>query len=157
MFYGKKRYGIALYHTTQEYFLLLPDTVVIIACTQIYHAISEYSSGQRKTTKFEGDEMECKWPQIAIIAAELLTGVFCIAVYNKLHIAWYEQSDERRTKLLKLLLDGIRDYMGLDQQEKDPERVTTSIPNVYKDRLDDLEELEKAGQEGTEVEEVDTN
>jgi hypothetical protein len=47
--------------------------------------------------------------------------------------------------------------MGLDQQEKDPERVPTSIPNVYKDRLDDLEELEKAVQEGTEVEEVDTN
>jgi hypothetical protein len=90
------------------------------------------------------------------IAARLLTKVFCIAVYNKLHIAWYEQSDERRTKLLKLLLDRIQDYMGLDQQEKDPEPAT-SIPNVYKERLDDLEELEKAGQEGTEVEEVGTN
>jgi hypothetical protein len=62
MFYGKKRYGTALYYATQEYFLPLPDTIIIIACTQIYHAISEYSSGQRKTTKFEGDEMECKWP-----------------------------------------------------------------------------------------------
>lgn len=66
------------------------------------------------------------------------------------------QSDERRTKLLKLLLDRIQDYIGLDQQEKDPE-YTTAIPNLYKERLDDLEELEKAGQEQTEVEEVGTN
>jgi hypothetical protein len=48
---------MALYHATQEYFAPLPDTVIIIACTQIYHAISEYSSGQRKAKNLK----EIRW------------------------------------------------------------------------------------------------
>ncbi|KAN0087284.1 hypothetical protein V8E54_000972 [Elaphomyces granulatus] len=77
--------------------------------------------GQRKAIKFEGDDME--------------------AVYRNLHTAWYKQSPERRTRLLTLLLDRIQDYVGLKPEEYDPKAIA-SIPNLYKNRMDDLDELE---------------
>lgn len=63
--------------------------------------------------------------------------------------AWDEQSPERREKLLKLLLDRVRNYMGLNQQKHDF-KPAISIPNRYKDRIDDLEALEAAEREETE-------
>jgi hypothetical protein len=51
----------------------------------------------------------------------------------------YEQSSERRTRLLTLLFSRIQDYMGLNQQEHNPTRII-SIPNPYKDRTDDLDD-----------------
>ena len=69
-----------------------------------------------------------------------------IAVYKNLHIAWYEQSHERQTRLLAMLLDRIHDYVGLKPQEYDPKAIA-SIPNLYKNRMDDLDELEEAREE----------
>jgi len=129
-FFGKKRHGTGLYDASWEYFRPLPDTIVIISCTQIYHAISEYSSGQRKAARFEGDEMEL--------------------VYKTLHVAWHEQSSERRKRILTMLFNRIQDYMGLNKQEHNPRHII-SIPNPYKDRTDDLDELE-AEQEASEGE-----
>jgi Domain of unknown function (DUF6532) len=60
-FYGKGRYGLALYHATERYFIPLPGTVVVVCCTQVYQAISEYESGQRKITRFEEGNLEGKW------------------------------------------------------------------------------------------------
>ena len=69
-----------------------------------------------------------------------------IAVYKNLHTAWYEQSPERRTRLLTLLLDRIQDYVGLKPEEYDPKAIA-SIPNPYKNRMDDLDELEAEARE----------
>jgi hypothetical protein len=127
----------------------LPDTVVIISCTQIYHAIYEYSGGQRKAMKFEGDEMEGKLYILQLYHSYrvLITILnIMIAVYKNLHIAWYEQSHERRTRLLAMLLDRIHDYVGLKPQEYDPKAIA-SIPNLYKNRMDDLDELEETREE----------
>jgi len=68
-----------------------------------------------------------------------------IAVYRNLHTAWYKQSPECRTRLLTLLLDRIQDYVGLKPEEYDPKAIA-SIPNLYKNRMDDLDELEAVGQ-----------
>jgi hypothetical protein len=42
---------------------------------------------------------------------------------------------ERRTRLLTLLLDRIKDYVGLKPEEYDPKAIV-SIPNPYKNRMD---------------------
>jgi hypothetical protein len=129
----------------------LPDTVVIISCTQIYHAISEYSSGQRKAARFEGDEMEREYIfQQRHHCYRLLICIFIIVVYKTLHVAWHEQSSERRKRILTMLFNRIQDYMGLNKQEHNPRHII-SIPNPYKDRTDDLDELE-AEQEASEGE-----
>jgi hypothetical protein len=62
MFYGTpgSTYGIARFHTTSKYFTSLPAIVVIIACTQIYHAISEWTTGHRKTRKVDDEDIESK-------------------------------------------------------------------------------------------------
>jgi len=90
--------------------------------------------GQRKAIKFEGDDME--------------------TVYQNLHTAWYKQSPKRRTRLLMLLLDRIQDYVGLKPEEYDPKAIA-SIPNLYKNRMDDLDELEAVGQARDEEEEAE--
>ena len=77
-----------------------------------------------------------------------------IAVYQNLYTAWYEQSPERRTRLLTLLLDRIQDYVGLKPEEYDPKAIA-SIPNPYKNRMDDLDELEAVGQARDEEEEAE--
>jgi hypothetical protein len=115
---------------------------------QIYHAIYEYSDGQRKAIKFEGDDMEGKlYISQLYYGYWVLISIFniMIAVYQNLHTAWYEQSPERRTRLLTLLLDRIQDYVGLKPEEYDPKAIA-SIPNLYKNRMDDLDELEAVGQ-----------
>ncbi len=133
----------------------MPDAVVIISCTQIYHAIYEYSGGQRKAIKFEGDDMEGKLYILQLYHGyRVLISIFniIIAVYQNLHTAWYEQSPERRTRLLTLLLDRIQDYVGLKPEEYNPK---ASIPNPYKNRMDDLDELEAVGQARDEEEEAE--
>jgi Domain of unknown function (DUF6532) len=45
---------------TACYFEGLSDNSVIIVCTMIYHALSEFVSGARKTIKFEGNRVEGK-------------------------------------------------------------------------------------------------
>jgi hypothetical protein len=62
MFYGSSgsSFGIAWYHTTSKYFTSLPATVVIIACTQIYHAISEWTTGTHKMAKADNEDIEGK-------------------------------------------------------------------------------------------------
>lgn len=45
-----------------------------------------------------------------------------------------------------MLLDRIHDYVGLKPQEYDPKAIA-SIPNLYKNRMDDLDELEEAREE----------
>jgi hypothetical protein len=77
-----------------------------------------------------------------------------IAVYQNLHTAWYKQSPKRRTRLLTLLLDRIQDYVGLKPEEYDPKAIA-SIPNLYKNRMDDLDELEAVGQARDEEEEAE--
>jgi Domain of unknown function (DUF6532) len=59
-FYGTpgSSYGIARYHATSKYFASLPAIVIIIACTQIYHAISEWTTGHRKTKKVDDQAIE---------------------------------------------------------------------------------------------------
>jgi len=91
-------------------------------------------NGSPKAIKFEGDDME--------------------AVCQNLHTAWYEQSPERRTRLLTLLLNQIQDYVGLKPEEYDPKAIA-SIPNLYKNRMDDLDELEAVGQAQDEEEEAE--
>jgi hypothetical protein len=65
-----------------------------------------------------------------------------------------KQSPERRTRLLTLLLDRIQDYVGLKSEEYDPKAIA-SIPNLYKNRMDDLDELEAVGQARDEEEEAE--
>jgi hypothetical protein len=45
-----------------------------------------------------------------------------------------------------MLLDRIHGYVGLKPQEYDPKAIA-SIPNLYKNRMDDLDELEEAREE----------
>jgi hypothetical protein len=116
----------------------------------MYHAIYEYSGGQRKAIKFEGDDVEGKLYILQLYHGyRVLISIFniMIAVYQNIHTAWYEQSPERRTRLLTLLLDRIKDYVGLKPEEYDPKAIV-SIPNPYKNRMDsdDLDELEAVGQ-----------
>jgi Domain of unknown function (DUF6532) len=46
---------------TAYYFEGLSDNSVIIVCTMIYHALTEYASGDKKTMKFEGKDVECEY------------------------------------------------------------------------------------------------
>jgi len=80
----------------------------------------------------------------------LLICIFITVVYKTLHVAWYEQSSERRIGIRTLLFNRIQDYMGLNKQEHNPRHII-SMPNPYKDRTDDLDELE-AEQEASERE-----
>ena len=90
---------------------------------------------------------QCYWVLISIFN-------IMIAVCQNLHTAWYEQSPERRTRLLTLLLERIQDYVGLKPEEYDPKAIA-SIPNLYKNRMDDLDELEAVGQVQDEEEEAE--
>jgi hypothetical protein len=113
--------------------------------------------GQRKAIKFEGDDMEGKlYISQLYYGYWVLISIFniMIAVYQNLHTAWYKQSPKRRTRLLTLLLDRIQDYVGLKPEEYDPKAIA-SIPNLYKNRMDDLDELEVVGQARDEEEEAE--
>ena len=45
---------------TAGYFEDLSDNSVIIVCTMIYHALTEFASGAKQTVKFEGRDVEGK-------------------------------------------------------------------------------------------------
>jgi hypothetical protein len=60
-----------------------------------------------------------------------------------------------QAKLLKLLLDRIKEYTGLNKKDELEILDSNPIPNLYKDRMDDLEEVE-AGQEAERVGRITT-
>ena len=65
-FYARGQQGMARNSKTASYFEGLSDNSVIIVCTMIYHALiyyalTEYASGDKKTMKFEGKDVECEY------------------------------------------------------------------------------------------------
>lgn len=66
-----------------------------------------------------------------------LTCGILAGAYDRFFNTWFEQSQERRTLLKRMLLDYVNTEAGI---EKKNTRVQV-IENPYKDRLDDLLEL----------------
>ncbi|KAN0069844.1 hypothetical protein V8E54_012150 [Elaphomyces granulatus] len=128
IFYGVpgSSYGIARYHATSKYFTSLPAIAVIIACTQIYHAISEWTTGHRKTKRVDNEVIE--------------------VIYRRLYAAWYAQHADRQAKLSEMQLRQIKARAGVDlKQPSCPQ--SDSIPpckyTKYRNSLDDLQEEEE--------------
>jgi hypothetical protein len=58
--------------------------------------------------------------------------------YNRIRDTWFDQSEERRDLLKKILLDKVKSEAGLKNEKS---RVKQVVENPYKDRVDDLLEL----------------